>query len=136
MNLNELGKMVDSRLKISAEICREIELDERIIMPNHIHFIIWIAGACATRPGSDYPSNFGQGAWHAPLRQSKSIAPFVGLFKSKTTSISRKMSLDDTAKLWQRNYHERVIRDERELYETRKYILDNPLKWGMDPEYA
>jgi len=46
------------------------------------------------------------------------------------------MSLDDTAKLWQRNYHERVIRDERELYETRKYILDNPLKWGMDPEYA
>jgi hypothetical protein len=99
VNLNELGKMVETRLKISAEICNEIELDERIIMPNHIHFIIWIVGACATRPGSDYPSNFGQGAWHAPLRQSKSIASFVGLFKSKTTSISRKMSFNNDAKI-------------------------------------
>ncbi len=41
-------------------------------------------------------------------------------------------------KLWQRNYFERVIRNERELQEVREYVVNNPLKWALDrqnPEY-
>lgn len=34
--------------------------------------------------------------------------------------------------IWQRNYYERVIRDERELARARQYILDNPAKWSLD----
>jgi putative transposase len=34
--------------------------------------------------------------------------------------------------VWQRNYYERVIRDERELNAAREYILDNPRKWAED----
>ena len=37
-------------------------------------------------------------------------------------------------KLWQRNYYERVIRDEDELNRIREYIYYNPLKWINDPE--
>ena len=37
-------------------------------------------------------------------------------------------------RLWQRNYYERVIRNERELNAIRQYILNNPLKWAMDSE--
>ncbi len=37
-------------------------------------------------------------------------------------------------RLWQRNYYERVIRDETELLEMREYILHNPAKWDMDRE--
>ncbi len=36
--------------------------------------------------------------------------------------------------LWQRNYYERVIRDEEELGRVRQYIIDNPLGWAEDPE--
>jgi REP element-mobilizing transposase RayT len=36
--------------------------------------------------------------------------------------------------LWQRNYYERVIRDERELARAREYIVNNPLKWSFDRE--
>ena len=35
-------------------------------------------------------------------------------------------------KLWQRNYYERVIRNEKELDKIRKYIFENPLKWELD----
>ena len=35
-------------------------------------------------------------------------------------------------RLWQRNYYENVIRDENEFNRTRKYILENPLKWDID----
>ena len=37
--------------------------------------------------------------------------------------------------VWQRNYYERVIRDELELNRIRQYIIDNPLKWGDDKYY-
>ena len=35
-------------------------------------------------------------------------------------------------KLWQRNYYDRIIRNEKELDKIRKYIFENPLKWELD----
>ena len=37
-------------------------------------------------------------------------------------------------RLWQRNYYERIIRDEAELNAARKYIAENPMKWAEDKE--
>lgn len=135
--LNEIGEMVRNRLLASADMCSEIEIDEFMIMPNHLHLIVWIVRACATRPCIKRPrelSNMDRGAWHAPVRKPRSLSSFVGLFKSKTTSIYRKISNDSDSALWQRNYYERVIRNENELFAIRKYIIENPLKWENDPE--
>ena len=38
-------------------------------------------------------------------------------------------------RLWQRNYYEHIIRNEKELYEIRKYILEKPIKWESDKYY-
>jgi len=37
-------------------------------------------------------------------------------------------------RLWQRNYYERIIRDEQSLNRIRQYILGNPARWAVDPE--
>jgi REP element-mobilizing transposase RayT len=37
-------------------------------------------------------------------------------------------------KLWQRNYYERIVRNERELNAVRQYIQDNPVRWTGDQE--
>ena len=37
-------------------------------------------------------------------------------------------------RLWQRNYHERIVRDEAELDRIRQYIVDNPAHWALDME--
>ena len=37
-------------------------------------------------------------------------------------------------KLWQRNYYEHIIRNEKKLNKIRGYILNNPLKWQLDRE--
>ena len=37
-------------------------------------------------------------------------------------------------KLWQRSYYDHIIRNENELYQIRKYIMENPLKWHLDRE--
>ena len=36
--------------------------------------------------------------------------------------------------IWQRNYHERIVRDESELDRIRQYLVDNPFNWASDPE--
>lgn len=39
-----------------------------------------------------------------------------------------------TGAVWQRNYYERIIRDERALHAIRRYITENPQRWHLDRE--
>jgi hypothetical protein len=52
----------------------------------------------------------------------------------KAVSTHRIRQLTDLEIVWQRNYYEHVIRDEQSLNRIRQYILDNPLRWELDPE--
>jgi REP element-mobilizing transposase RayT len=36
--------------------------------------------------------------------------------------------------VWQRNYYEHIVRNEKELDQTRQYIRDNPFAWPLDEE--
>jgi len=60
---------------------------------------------------------------------SKSLGAIIGGFKS---AVTRRINSERAAKnlspvvVWQRSFYERVIRDENELMETRRYILENP----------
>ncbi|HEV2580361.1 MAG TPA: hypothetical protein VGT44_05865, partial [Ktedonobacteraceae bacterium] len=69
-----------------------------------------------------------------PDEDSKNGAATLGLilrrFKALTTRTIR--TTTESQFEWQRNYHERIIRNENHLYEVRQYIIDNPLKWAED----
>ncbi len=67
------------------------------------------------------------------------IGDVIGAFKSLTTNayICHQRTMDPSQvvpKLWQRNYYEHIIRDERSLFAIRQYIRDNPGNWETDPE--
>ncbi len=63
-----------------------------------------------------------------------SLSAIVQNYKSVTTrKINRLRGLAGKT-LWQRNYHERIIRNQRELEAKRKYIADNPKQWALDAE--
>jgi REP element-mobilizing transposase RayT len=59
----------------------------------------------------------------------------VGSFKSAVTKRINQSRNTPGAPVWQRNYYERVIRDERELDGIRQYIVDNPAKWAVDENH-
>lgn len=61
-----------------------------------------------------------------------SLGAIVGSFKSVFARRINRLYRTPGAPVWQRNYYERVIRDERELAAIREYILDNPRKWADD----
>ena len=53
-------------------------------------------------------------------------------FKSAVTKRINQMRGSPGVSVWQRNYWEHIIRDERALQAIRRYIINNPLRWHLD----
>jgi putative transposase len=89
-----------------------VDVDAFVVMPNHVHGIVILGGA-----------------GHAPP-----LPTVVGAFKSAATREVNRERGTPGAPLWQRGYHERVIRSERELEALREYVVNNPAAWSEDSE--
>lgn len=108
MQLNELGQIVESQWRQIPEHYPAIQLDEFIVMPNHVHGIICI----------------------------NDLAPAVGeivrAFKARCTHAINQKHNNRNGPLWQRNYYDRVIRDDQELILIRQYVANNAARWSED----
>jgi REP element-mobilizing transposase RayT len=105
-----------------------VDIDEFIIMPNHIHGIIII-------------NDDTVGARHGmPLQQTNkfgvsipnSLSVIINQYKS---SLTRWCNQNDHPFAWQRNYHEHIIRDDADLDRIREYIINNPMNWENDEDF-
>jgi putative transposase len=143
MVLNDAGRLVESVWHGLTERFLSLELDAFIVMPNHVHFIVNVAvpgeydgvarenlatqGCAPTFNLHTMENKTDQG-------RAPALDRVVGAFKSiSATQINRLLSRTGQP-LWQRNYYERVIRNESELQGLRDYIIHNPLKWADDTE--
>lgn len=126
VNLSKYGKVVFEELLKTEVIRSNVHIDIHVIMPNHIHFIIVLDGM-----SSDY--NDKTPNTETFYKSTKNSVPtIVKLFKSVTTKRINEIRKQPGMKFWQRNYYEHVIRNDRELFEIRKYIENNPLEWVND----
>ncbi len=109
---------------------QNIELDEFIIMPNHIHGIIQIVvGAIHELPLQPFQSN-------NPLSRRKMLLPkIIGYFKMNSAKQINKLRGLTGMHVWQRNYYDHIIRNEDELNRIRYYIKNNPVNWKDDDLY-
>jgi REP element-mobilizing transposase RayT len=128
MLVNEYGRVVWEEWCQSAEIRREVQLDEFVVMPNHVHGVVEII---------EPPSVGATG--RSPLRLKpgpppQSLGSFVAGFKSAATTRINILRGTPHVPLWQRNYYEHVIRNEDDLHRIREYIQTNPLRWELDRE--
>ena len=139
--LNEVGKMVKDIWIAIPKHFPNVKLGEFVIMPNHIHGIISItAGAQYAVPAQD--ETVVEATHASPLhRISKgplpgSIGAIIGSFKSAATKRFHEIPNNPEKRLWQRNYYEHVIRNERDYTAIYEYILANPMDWEMDEEFS
>jgi REP element-mobilizing transposase RayT len=100
-------------------------LDAFVVMPNHLHGIVFITEH-AERAGGNVVPRTMLGTGH------RSLSAFVAGFKASTTRRAKTMGHTPPAPLWQRNYYEHVIRSERDLDRIRQYVADNPVRWNED----
>jgi len=125
MRLNGYGVIVRDEWVKSSGIRKEIKLDEFVVMPNHIHGIVWIRNAVGAN---------GRSPLHRTNMGSKTLSSFVAGYKSTVTKQINGLRRLPGVPVWQRNYYEHVIRGEMELNRIRQYIMENPLKWDTDSE--
>ena len=121
MRLNESGQLVVDVWEWLAARHSYVELDSYVVMPNHLHGIIVI----------DDPRRGDSRI--APTRH-KPLGRLVGMFKTVTTKQVNLAQGTPGQRLWQRNYYERVIRNDEEWNRVREYIAANPTQWEIDVE--
>ena len=133
MLLNDAGRMIDKIWHEMPEHYPCIELDVMQIMPNHLHGIVVVRDPSDPRANPHHGTEDGRTQRSAPTTVSNVIQRF------KTLTTTRYIEGVKTArwpsfhhKLWQRNFHDRIIRNETELNRTRSYIKNNPAQWESD----
>ena len=151
MLLNDAGRMVETVWDQLPIRFPHLELDEFIVMPNHIHGIL-VSHRTQTGDHKDRPYMAPDTVGYRKSGEQKvrpdgrphgtlpgTVGRVVQAFKSITTheyvhGVKQYGWRRFNGKLWQRNYYEHVIRNDNELNRIREYIATNPARWKTDQE--
>jgi putative transposase len=147
MELNGLGRIAREELLKTPSLRPNVRVDAWVVMPDHVHVIFEIkCDANHINGPFAFMANDGGMANNivmAPVGATRRVAPtrhnptgplnhsigtIVGQFKSIVTKRVRIITGSDI-QIWQRNFHDRIIRDQEELEYYREYIRDNPKRW-------
>lgn len=131
MHFTELGAIVVKEWKSLASRYPNVQPDEWVVMPNHLHRTVVIVESDAVgrcRGGSrTAPSGHVPGI-------CKPLGGLIGAFKTMSTKRINASRGTPGCLVWQRNFIDRVIRDDGELDRIRRYIALNPARWMDDQE--
>jgi len=115
--LTEFGKILDEVWNNLPKYYN-VELDYYIVMPDHFHGIVII----------DNTLNVKDDKGKDPL----TLSDIIGKFKSYSTRKIRNVISNKIEFEWQKSFYDRIIRNEVEFYNIRKYIKENPLRWDIE----
>jgi REP element-mobilizing transposase RayT len=142
MVLNEYGQIAHTEWIKLTERFTNFELDVFQIMPNHMHGIIVLNNVGATLAVAQNDNAQNEIKHDDDIRAGASPAPtvsdIVGAYKSLVANGCLniyKSKNEMMGKLWQRNYHEHIIRNEQSYQTISNYIINNPAKWNDDKFY-
>jgi REP element-mobilizing transposase RayT len=154
MELSPIGDIVADEWQKTPNIRANVQLDEWIVMPNHLHGIIWITHTVETfrrnvstelprrnvsteLPRRDVstelsPRDVSTKAATQSRLQPNSLGSIIGQIKSICTKRVRAAGFGDFD--WQERFHDQIIRNERALDAVRAYIANNPANWDKDKD--
>lgn len=116
IKLSQYGQIIEEQWVSLPNLFPNIILHEYVIMPNHFHAIIEIDTWAGQSP--------------APT-----LGNIIGSFKSISTKKCNKMDNISGQKIWQRNYYEHIIRNEKSYNNITDYIASNSINWQSDDYY-
>jgi putative transposase len=148
MHRSAIGEIVVEEWLKSAQMRSELRLDQWVLMPNHLHGIVSIRREVTVegerahsrvplqgeRAHSRVPLQESSQAKGPPPRRAQSISSFVAGFKSAARSKINRLRGTPLQPVWQANFFEHVVRDNRSLQAIREYIFTNPSRWDADRE--
>ncbi len=113
VELSYFGEIAEKYIKRMNETYDKINVSDYVIMPNHIHLVIGV---------------LGQGTSRTPSPTNEIIPQFVSTFK-------RFCNKEYGHNIWQRSYHDHIIRNDQDYKKYYTYIQNNPFTWKKDEFY-
>ena len=110
-DLNETGEIVKKHIHQLSDYYQSVSVDKFVVMPNHIHMILVLNE-----------------------ERNPSVSQIIALFKTGVTKELRKKSPE--FKVWQRSFHDHIIRTQASYEKIWLYIEANPMNWDKDCFYA
>jgi len=152
--LSDSGEIVQQAWHDLPETYPRVKLDEFVIMPNHVHGILFLQDETSDSPpsvsyrrgGLSVPAQPARAREYAPnrrgglsvpaqpARELASLSEIIRHFKTTSAKLINREHDTSGYPVWQRGFHEHVIRNEEDLFNARLYIRQNPLKWELDRE--
>jgi REP element-mobilizing transposase RayT len=125
MRLSSYGEIIQLSWFNLPQHYPNVELDAFVIMPNHIHGIIFL---------TDVGAGLKPAPTDSPCDKLHGLPEIIRAFKTfSSRQINQSRNMPGTS-VWQRNYYEHVIRKDESLGKIREYIETNPLRWALDKE--
>jgi putative transposase len=125
------GEIVREEWEKTGRLRQNVQLDAYTIMPDHFHAIVILTELVETPVSSSIPDHT---VHLSPGPKPGSIGAIAAQFKSMTTRKINYYRHQPGRPVWQRNYYEHIIRDDKDLSRIRQYILNNPYPWQMNKE--
>jgi REP element-mobilizing transposase RayT len=128
MKLNRVGRLINECWLKIPKTFTKVDLDIHQVMPNHLHGILILKGVV---------NYIGVSSDSTSVGKPKTVGDIVGIYKSLTTNkYIEKVKYGNWSpfnqRLWQKDYYDRVIRNENSLDRIRSYIKSNPKNWDAD----
>ena len=114
IHLSAIGKIIEEQLLALSTRYPEIEIENHVIMPNHLHMILRLENTGGASP-------------------SPTTHDIICTLKSLVTRSCRQIGY--RGNIWQRSYYEHIIRNEDDYKNTWIYIDNNPARWSEDEYY-
>lgn len=144
--LNNAGKMVEQWLIAMKNKFNNVCLNEYVIMPNHLHCIISLPDVETNarerantwvRPYDSDENMANVGADLCVCPSPNKLSEIIQWFKTMTTNeyikgVKNGIYPVFNKRIWQRNYYERIIRNQKEFDTISEYIINNPSNWLTD----
>ncbi|MCK4420151.1 transposase [candidate division WOR-3 bacterium] len=133
IRLSEIGEVVQGFWLKIPEHFGNVELDEYVMMPNHLHGILIIEKGKNCRDEALprlYTGKYPNMSRISPKAVSLSV--IIGSYKSICTKKIRNSGV--TSYSWQSGFYDHIIRNRKSLLKIREYIINNPLRWQYDQE--
>ena len=115
INLSAYGKIVDNVINDIPNRYAGTEILKYVIMPNHIHILLYLS--------------YNDGRIISSPTINKPISTIIGQMKRE---ISKKIGIP----IWQKSFHDHIVRNKKDYEEISKYIYENPIKWQYDCFYT
>ena len=118
IELTRYGQIADKYINQLNDFYNDLSVESYVIMPNHIHIMLWVKGA-----------ENGPSRTPVPTVQNSVPSRFVSTFK-------RFCNKEYGTNIWQYRSNDHIIRNREDYEEHSRYIYENPMHWYYDELYA